>query len=349
MATEPGDHRQHFLVPYLDIPAEWHVGESTLHPAGWLAKQVLVERLKDDRPWPGPFLEGLDKGWPTISVPIPNLGDADALPRARNVARDSLAVLDLYRRARLPRAPMERQSFGLAVDVVSTEEHRWITDGTGALAQTSAGRYGTLGPWTFTQEDIDAFRHDPRFAYLDDALRASDPADLEARTVTAIRTLALSRLVVRPALRVVLLATTIEALLGDAYREGGAGTGAHQLARRAAFAGCGYETPIGRHGPGRAACQYLIATTHKELGRALEARGLPTRCSFYSGLRSLFRDRGNALHGARLDFPADDIRNHEWVVRTVILSVLGWIAESGATRLTEYEAAIREVPRPAET
>ena len=123
---------------------------------------------------------------------------------------------------------------------------RWITNSTGALAQTSAGRYGNVGQWTFTVDDVDAFRDDARFAFLDDALRASDLTDFQARTITAIRTFALSRLVVRPALRVVLLATTIEALLGDPYQVRRAGTGAHQLARRAAFAGCGFEAEFSR-------------------------------------------------------------------------------------------------------
>jgi hypothetical protein len=77
---------------------------------------------------------------------------------------------------------MDHQSFGPAVDVDSKAEHRWITDSTGTLAQTNAGRFGTLGMWTFTQDDVDALRDGPRFAYLDDALRAKEPTDFEART-----------------------------------------------------------------------------------------------------------------------------------------------------------------------
>jgi hypothetical protein len=347
MATKPDDFRMHFLVPYLEIPASWQVGEAILEPAGVFREQL---RATERSSWPpDSFFEPIDEPtWPTISVPIPNIGGADALPLARNMARDSLAVLDLYRRARLPHAPMDRQSFGLALDVLSAAEHRWITDSTGALAQTSAGRYGTLGQWTFTSDDIDAFRNDARFAYLDDALRAREPTDFEARTVSAIRTYALSRLMVRSALRVVLLATGIEALVGDPYEEGGSGTGGHQLARRAAFAGCGFGADIGRHGPGRAACDYLIATTYKELGKMLDARrarGEPAMCSFYWDVRRLSADRGHALHGARLDFPAEDVRKHEWVVRSVILSVLAWITEKGATRFGEYETAIEAVPR----
>jgi hypothetical protein len=346
MTTEPDEHRMHFLVPYLDIPGEWRVGEATLEPAGVFGARVRAARLPS---WPPAFLEPLDDPtWPTISVPIPRLGASDALPLARNVARDSLAVLDLYRRARLPLAPMDHQSFGLAVDVDSKAEHRWITDSTGALAQTNAGRYGTLASWTFTQQDIEAFRDDLRFAYLDDARRSGDPTDLEARTISAIRAFALSRLVGRPALRVVLMATAIEALVGDPYQEAQAGTGAHQLARRAAFAGCGYQADVGRHGPERAACDYLHATTGKELMgmlNARRARGEGGTCSFYWDTRRLSVDRGSALHGARLDFPAKDVRMHEWVVRSVILSVLDWITDTGATDFAEFEAAIGAVPR----
>lgn len=345
MAIEPDEHRMHFLVPYLDIPGDWRVGEATLEPAGRFGERVRAARLPS---WPPAFLEPLDDPtWPTISVPIPRIGDEDALLLARNVARDSLAVLDLYRRARLPRAPMDHQSFGLAIDVNSKAEHRWITDSTGALAQTNAGRYGTLGWWTFTQGDIDAFRDDPRFAFLDDALRAGEPTDLEARMVSAIRAFALSRLVGRPALRVVLMATAIEALVGDPYQEAQSGTGAHQLARRAAFAGCGYQADVGRHGPGRTACEYLIATTGKKLTgmlNARRARGEGGTCSFYWDARRLSVDRGDALHGARFDFLAKDVRMHEWVVRSVILSVLDWITETGATEFAEFEAAIGAVP-----
>jgi hypothetical protein len=335
----------HLLVEYLEIPAVWRVGEAILYPAGWLAEHLDPE----GRPWPEEFLKPLGKsGWPTIAVPVPRPGDADAIALARNVARDSLAVLDLYRGARLPLAPMEHQSFGLVIDVSTVAEHRWITDPNGALAQSSFGRFGTLGRWAFTQDDIDAFSSDPRFVYLDNALRAARPTDLEARMVSAIRTLALSRLVVRPALRVVLLATAIEALLGDPYQEGRPATGAHQLARRAAFASCGYETPIGRHGPKRVACDYLIANNGKELGRRLadrQAKGLPTECSTYWDLHGLFRNRGNALHGAALASPTEDVRVHEWVVRGAVLAVLDWITDTGATEVADYEASIRAVPR----
>jgi hypothetical protein len=332
-----------FEVLYLEIPASWQVGQSTLRPAGWLRDRL------EPRPehWPDVFFEPLEEAtWPTIEVPILNLGDTDMIGLARNVARDSLAVLDLYRRARMPLVPIDNVGFGLAVDVYSGREYRWITDAAGALGQTSAGRYGSVGTWTFAQEDIDAFREDPRFAYLDDALRSDDPTDWQARTVTAIRTFALSRLVGRSALRIALLATALEALLGDKYTEGGTGTGAHQLARRASFVVCGAGTPAGIHGPARPACPYLVAEKGETLTKMLrerQARGEPTFCSAYWEIRDLSRDRGNALHGARLDF-GPIARTHDRVVRSVILGVLDWITQRGATRWAEYEAAIKAIP-----
>src|SRR5205814_14505 len=99
---------------------------------------------------------------------------------------------------------------------------------------------------------------------LDAALSAGDSGrtDWQRRAIVAIRTMNLATVMQRPATRIILMATALEALLGNTYAPGGRATGGHQLSKRAAYLYCGTNilpTPD-PHGPGRrGACGILLA------------------------------------------------------------------------------------------
>lgn len=250
---------------------------------------------------------------------------------------------------------VEHEMFGLAVDIGTAREHRWVTDRAGRFISTGASVHGSLAQWEVRRDEITAFCSDPRFAYLERALRkpGSHRTDWERRIVNAVRTFAITTPLHRPSLRIVSAATAIEALVGNEYRQGEGATGGHQLARRGAFAWCGSEfgDPHGP-APARGACPYLTATDRKDLGRRIrkveKEKGVRPPCSYYATLRGLAEDRNAAVHGADVDFTERQAQQHEYTLEVVILAVLERVISAGMTTLAEYEAAIRTLPEQHE-
>ena len=353
----------HLHVPFLNVPRRWRVGQATFWPAGVLAHRLRVTAPRRRQRVAQVLLDHatqlLDaEKWATVRVRTPIATDGRqrdatkaALAVARDIARDSVAVLTLLRLDRHRLLDTKRQSFGLALDVGSAREDYWLTGRDGDLRGVGGAWHGTVGAWNFGGRDIAHFRHDARFRYIDLALRTPDPSrtDWQRRIVSALRTFATITSTHRPALRIILAATALEALVGDPFVPGKRATGGHQLARRGAFAWCGAEFDD-RHGTARPACPFLTERGRTALERRLTAdagNGVDWVCSYYADLRDLYDDRNAALHGAEVRFTSELAARHEFTVEQALFEILGWVTATGAQTFAEYEAAIAAVPAAA--
>lgn len=354
----------HLQVPYLVVPRPWRVGAATFWPAGALLERLRRRGGTTRGPIPSVVFEHVtdalvDSRWATVRIDVMSTVDRRGkedlqatVAAVRDSARDSIAVLTLLKLVKARNASTARQSFGLALDVASVREDYWVTTTRGRYLMAGSARHGTIAPWEFQPADIGRYRHDPRFQLLDVALRTPDSqrTDWQRRVVSALRTFTVANTVDRPATRIVLAATVLEALVGDEFQPGVRQnpTGSHQLARRAAFLWCGAEHN-NPHGPSRPACPFLTEPSDRQLTHRLaeDARhGQEWVCDYYADLRDLYDDRSAALHGAEVRFTNKLTSRHEFTVERVLLLVLEWMAATGATTLQDYEAAIAAVPRP---
>jgi hypothetical protein len=348
----------HLLVTNLMIPRPWRVGGTTLYPAGHLLASLDRHLASLDPPVPEVLVEDYRRDlrgspWATIRVPALASGgrlDEEALDRARDAARDVVAVLRLFKRVSHRRISLERQTFGLAVDIGSVSEARWITDRAGRFTGVGWQRHGILGHWEFVPAALRAYRADPRFAYLDRALSKGDPDrdEWEGRLITAIRTMNVATVMQRPATRIMLLATALEALLGDKFQPGGSARGrGHQLARRSAYLWCGSDlTPPSLHRPGgRLACDLLTATGDpKKVRNLYEKAQRVWACSWYGNARELYDDRNEALHGAAAGFDGNTAAMHEFHLDGVVMAAVDWVIQRRPTSVADLDAEIGALP-----
>jgi hypothetical protein len=339
----------HLQVPYLEVPSRWRVGDVVFWPLG-LQRRRLV-RLGDIGGGPLEHLlaplEDPESPWATVRVLVcagdDRFGHLDAkaaVNEARSEMRDAVAVLSLLKRARVPRFGGRHQDFGLPTDAVSIREDSWVTDPAGRFLAGSGRRDGSLAAWRFSVDDVVAYRRDPRFQYLDALLRKRDRGPWERRILAALRTLSIANATYRPATRIVLAATALDALFGRDYEPKIRATGGHQLARRAAFLLCG--EPTDRHGPMRPACPYLLASDYNDLDRRLTAT--PWECATYWHIRDIYEWRNMAVHGAEERFPDQLARQAEYTLEQLLLLSLDWVVGTRASSFDEYLAAINEVP-----
>jgi hypothetical protein len=341
------------------VPVRWRVGRATFLPAGRLLAMIERDRARlGGQGWTIDYFQRNlgESDHVTVSVPAwtryagTNRGISDgAFEEARDDARDSIALLRLFQRTRTTWST-ERQTFGLAIDIGGAREDNWISDRAGRILSAGSRRHGSLGAWGFARGDVAAFSADRRFTYIDEALRVPDDerTDWQHRAIMAVRTMGTAVPSDRPATRIVLAATAIEALVGDAFQYGAAATGGHQLARRAIFPWCGleFDDPHGQP-PGRAACPFLLATSASDLRRRVTAAKVDDhrpRCSYYESMQAISDDRNAAVHGADTLFNDADARRAEHEVEAVILAVVGWVVDRGATTLVEYLQAIDALP-----
>lgn len=364
MTPKNGPRRRvfvHLAVPFLTVPAAWRVGGTTFLPPGRLLARLDRDQAKRRR-----VLGDLDEylrrqlaedGLTTAMVPAwtRNLStgriESETYAAARDTARDSIAVIRLFQRSSTSMS-IEHEAFGLAVDVGSAREDRWVTDRDSRVISFGTAMHGSIGRWEVCRADIAAFWADQRFAYLEGALRKAGQrrTDWESRVVNAVRTFAMTTTLHRPGQRIVSAATAIEALVGDAYRPGTGGTGGHNLARRAAFAWCGVEfgDPHGP-APARASCPYLTATASGDLKKRMreveERSGARPPCDYYATLRVLADDRNAAVHAADVPLSDQQARRHEYTVEKVLMAVIGRIVSGDMTTLSDYEAAIKSLRR----
>jgi hypothetical protein len=344
--------RVDFLIPYLSVPVAWQVGRATFRPPGWLERQVQrdVQSVRiDARGFP---LEPLkDTPWSSASVWTErSRDDVLNIDREREMVRDSIALARLYQRACLPVENLDAQTFGLAPDVTSDSEYHWKSDYKG-YAGHGWSKIGILGPFTFRADWIRAFRDRPAFAFLDDALRGSDPAagSWAQRGITAIRLLNLASPVRTQPIRIVLQTAALEALLADdpLPEPWKARAQAHPVAQRGAFLTC--DRPDGAKLPaGGEACAFLGVDGAKAAERVLPGR--PANywdwpCTYYWHIREVFDARNRALHEALDQFRKSTAAKYEGRVDDVILAALEWAVASGAAGISDLDTKMADLPK----
>jgi hypothetical protein len=217
-----------FIVENLIVPRTWRVGRARIRPAGELLRRIdarMGPKPSKTQKWLARERQqelGSSK-WATIEVPILTPGHIEnaAIDGARDVARDTIAVLRFFQRRLVPYFSLEIQTFGLGADIGGVIESRWVTDRTGKYAAGGWQQHGIAGSWTFTPAHLRTYRADPRFVYLDAALRARNPDDWQGRFLTTLRTMNIATIRERPSIRIMLFATALEALLGDTFQAGG--------------------------------------------------------------------------------------------------------------------------------
>lgn len=332
----------HFPVLNLDVPVAWKVGRARFRPRGWLAKYVdrrsamhvqapvdwYVERVRSN-------ISALDCA--TVEAP------GTSLEVARSRARDAVAVLRLYQRARHPRLSFDRQTFGLPADLVSGHEDHWVVRADGSPG-AGWNRHGVIASWSFSLADAKAFPSDPRFAFVNAGLVARRPNELQRRTILAIQARDSARVSLPASLRIITTAVVLEAMLGDDDSH----ERAHRIARRLAYLECGQ--PDSRCGRDRPACFYLASRTIAEVERNVDhwrAAGHHGLCSEYWTVRDLFADRNSAVHQGR-EFTEKTASQHAHRADGWLLAALAWASQQddsqavlGLARLdAEVEAAV---------
>lgn len=342
MARETASRQYHFPVPNLDVPIAWRVGRAWFRPRGWLARNIdrrsastttasadwLVERVRTD-------VGALD------CATVETRGTSLEAARAR--ARDAVAVLRLYQRARYPGVSLDQQTFGLPADLTSGREDHWSMQ-THGFPGAGWKRHGVLAPWSFTVADARAFRRDPRFQFLHAAFVARPPDELHRRATIAVQARDSARVSLPPSLRIITLAVVLEAMLGDDDSH----ERAHRIARRLAYLECGQ--PDSRCGRDRPACVYLASRTTSEVERKVDqwrAAGHHGLCSEYWAVRALFRDRNAAVHAGRT-FGERAASNHAYRADRWLLAALEWASQQDNSQASlglasldaEVEAAV---------
>ena len=331
--------RFHFPVLYLHVPQPWVVGEVEFAPAGTLVRALETARDAADGETAREFLGLLADRASATTCATASTCAATATEAAETI-RDSIAVLRLYQRARHRRINFDRQTFGLPGDIGSALVDHWETQGD-RFVRGGAMRLWNLGDFTFPITDPRAFPSDARFVYLDQALRKPEPqrTDFEGRFMKALRFLNQANAMVEDPIRVVLLATALELLLGDEPMQGRS----HRVARRAAYLTCRDEPGLPRHGPSRPACFYLRSTSTSEVVAEMErlkAAGQPNVCSFYLDIDELSGDRNAVLHEAAGADLLGERSRHETHVDEIILATLEWVSATGTHGLPDLDAEI---------
>ena len=337
-------HTYHFPISFLQVPEPWTVGPVEFLPSPMLAQRLLQAADAEEEDGRRQFLRLFaDRARATECATA--AASAESADAALAIVRDAVAILRLYQRARRPRIDFDRQTFGAPGDLGTAVTEHWEFDD-GRLVGGGVRRLWNIGDFAVPPEDLPAFAADPRFAYLDRVLRASDDArsDLDRRFLKALRVLARANVMLEEPIRVALLAVSLEQLLGDLPREGRT----HRIACRAAYLTCRDEPALPRHGPSRPACFYLTAKSQRQVVaemKRLRAANRPNACSFYIDIAALIEDRNAVLHefaGASL---LGEVRRHQSRVDDVILTMLEWAAATGAVDLQALDDEIAAAAR----
>lgn len=360
-AGRPRRTRFDFRVANLRVPIAFRVGRVTFRPPGWLKRRLRLDFTSDPqvrREWLEDPLQPLDAWeWSTASVfgavaPGSFGGDIEGI---REHVRDAIAVARLYQRACVPMAGMDHQTFGLASDLVVAPEWHWLTDRRGFRGHGGWAN-STPASWEFGREWIRGFRSRPAFAFLDDTLRGDppEPGSWHQRALSSVRTLNLASPARTPAMRIVLQAVALEALLADEPREEpqkGHGQ-AHPVSQRAAYLTC--DRPDGaRLKPGEKPCHDLIVDSPRKAEidpvhgrRPKDYWDWP--CTYYWHIRQLFDARNSALHDAQDHFPKNFAMRLEGRVDDVMLATLDWVVRTNSKGIGDLQEAIARIEESLE-
>ena len=309
----------HFPVINLLVPKTLTLGRVRFRPKGWLLAVLEADpRADDDVPGWAELHQELKGQAAELKSSTADVEAQDEY-KARDLVSDSIAALRLYQRLRYPMLNVDFQTFGLAAEMHASREAYWQT-AEGVLTAASGSWHGVFGEWTFTEPDVDASKTDPAFIDLSKLLTVepSSANELDRRLLTALRLLNRATVMLPPGLRVVQLATALEALLGDRPQ----GERTHRIALRAAFLTCVFDE---RHHGLERTCPYFGCWTIDALETGMKraaAAGRVQFCSAYWNVRELQDVRNSVLHDAvtEIERPQDA----EGQVDNVLTQLLRW-------------------------
>jgi hypothetical protein len=337
--------RHHIGVYALQVAKRWRVGNATFYPAGWLRRQVesVARRRWEDHgddahlAWE---LEQIEKQFADIKWATSSAVAIDPAA-ARDQIRNSVGLLRLYERRLAPVMNMDHQTFGLAPEIGYTVVHHvTISGGRIPLQGETVLGIPPIG-WTFTRAQIDRFSREAEYAYLDQAIRTpeAERTDLQKRVTTALRFLSLATAMLPESVRVVLIATGYEELLGDPSPE----QRRTLMSRRAAYLTCGLRFRPTYWSGNREACFLLWAKTNKAVraaeAAALRAGGNPY-CSWYEGVGDLFNNRNAVLHDRVEELRRTAAVHFEAQTDEAICSLAAWAAQTGSKSISDLDDAI---------
>lgn len=331
-------YRYHFPVLNLkDVARPFMFGRAVFRPLGWLMNEIEAPAPDADE-----VLRQLRQVFQDGARDL-DCATADALADTRDEAKilvsDAVAALRLFQRRSHRFLSLDRQTFGLVGEVGSTVERHWRTTAEGGFAAGGYKVSGVIGDWVFTAEQLDAVAADPVMTFLDRCLQRAerDLEQFDARILTALRLLNSATIMATPGVRIVLIASAVEALLGDDPMQ----ERVHRIALRAALLTCNRDDAV-HHGAAWP-CAYFAQPTGKDLRKFMEAERKQKRhgvCSAYWKHRDIFDARNAVLHDAKLEFDHRLAEKFEGRVDTLIANVILWHVETRGA-LPELDAGVR--------
>lgn len=337
----------HIPIESLAVPKRWRVGRVYLRPAGWLKQYTdsYQPKTQADKKWHDSASEWLGanetvtaefrtrrRKWPSALY-----------DEAVENTRDSVALLLVYKHLRHPNAAVDIQNFGVAADVSAGSITSVVTLGRRNVGQFGRHR-GSVGTWTFITDDVDEYFADHRMSYLDRCLTTpkDDRDGMQKRFVLALRLRSLAVSVLHDVMRVALLATALEVLVGSDRVQGVEPRVENlKMAQRAAWLICGQP---GQPYPTRSPCPLLRATSGGALARAVasaHSQGKQVVClrfdQVYAGLMA---DRNEALHGGTIDIGRDALWWHVDTLDLVLLYLVEWVLARRGASMTHLDAEL---------
>ncbi|HKQ18228.1 MAG TPA: hypothetical protein VJW75_00645 [Candidatus Eisenbacteria bacterium] len=212
----------------------------------------------------------------------------------------------------------------------------------GRIVQAGTEWLGAAFPVELFEQDCATFIDDARFRHLGRVIASRRRSPFDRQLLTALRAYDTAILPQPDQVRVVLLATAMEAILGDDKSF----DRAHRIARRSAYVTCVPPGDIS-HANGRPTCLYMRAPsteTVEVLQRMRADESLAWDCTAYTTVRSLFRHRNNAVHRGATNFDERAMRQHRWAVREALLATIEWAIAHRGEGLKDIDAGIASLP-----
>ncbi len=342
--SEPPTRPFELLIEGLQVPFAWPVGPVTFRPAGALLADLEIGNAHPEHWYQGWLREHLVKWtFATAQTMAKDQVEAEAVVSA------SLAVLRLFQGTRT-RLDTRNQLFGLPGELMSARRESVALGDFPGLGWRNVG---SLGPWTFSDEDARAFANDARFSYLVNALllTPSQRNELQDRALLSLELLDEALLTSNRRMSVLLSAIAIEILLGDERRA----DRVVRIAARGAFLSC-----HGNCGRGGGDCPYTVAATWRDVEQI--NANVPGICSAFmktiSGIGivttrrdprdgshigepsyryGLFEDRNKIVHAGAA--PDDDAsKRHAWNATHLYLKAIEWVATNSAATVDDIDA-----------
>jgi hypothetical protein len=346
----PDDRRQtavFFPIQNLHVPCSWPVGRVMFRPGDWVREHVDRWLANDDAEGRAGFGEVRDiAANVSACAEVRTTLDLALEPRAgvlplRDRVTDALAVLRLFSDVVARVGPSDSQTFGWSRDMAAAMETNFAVSDN-RVYHVSTGWHGAAFPHEFDAGDPAVYRADPRFRFLGQLISAKRITPFQLRLLTALRTYNAATLPQSEQTRVILLATALEAVLGDdkVYDR------AHRIARRSAYFTC---VPPGTtsHAARRSKCFYMRSANSDVVAALRELRheaGLGTYCTAYEGIRSLFHHRNDAVHRGQARFDGKATVVHRLMTRDAILATAEWLAARPRAAFHDIDQGIADLP-----